>query len=128
MVTTLDVTNPTGLTLALVPDLNLMGGAMILLVIAAWRRESQAHQRSVGIASIILCAITILAVLNWATRFTATPGPIAIDNFRWLMDVVILLGTVFAIALSMDDNMRTRISAPESHVLILLASSGMMLL
>ena len=45
-----------------------------------------------------------------------------------MVDVVILLGTVFAIALSMDDNMRTRITAAESHVLILLASSGMMLL
>src|SRR6185312_13113464 len=56
------------------------------------------------------------------------PGPIGIDNFRWLMDIVILLGTIFAIALSMDDNMRSRIVAPESHVLVLLASSGMMLL
>jgi NADH-quinone oxidoreductase subunit N len=44
------------------------------------------------------------------------------------MDVVILIGTVFAIALSMDDNMRMGITAAESHVLILLASSGMMLL
>src|SRR4051812_21307432 len=127
-VTTLDVTVPGQLTLALLPDLVLMGGAMILLLAAVWRRESDEHQRTIGIASILLCGITILLVLNWATRYTATPGPISIDNFRWLMDVVILLGTVFAIALSMDDNMRSGITAAESHVLILLASSGMMLL
>jgi NADH-quinone oxidoreductase subunit N len=42
--------------------------------------------------------------------------------------VIILLGTIFAIALSMDDNGRTGIITPESHVLLLLASSGMMLL
>src|SRR5256885_9165387 len=51
------------------------------------------------------------------------PDPIALDNFRWFVDIVILLGTMFAIALSMDDNMRSGIKAAESHVLILLASS-----
>lgn len=128
MITTLDVTVPSQLTLALVPELILMGGSMILLLLAVWRRESHEHQRNVGISSIILCGITLLVALNWATRYTATPGPIAIDNFRWLMDVIILLGTIFAIALSMDDNMRSGITTAESHVLILLASSGMMLL
>ena len=128
MITTLDVTIPAQLMLALVPDLVLMGGAMLLLLWAAWRPESQEHQRSVGMASIILAGITLLMCLNWFGRFEAGPGPVAVDNFRWLIDVVILLGTIFAIALSMDDNMRSGITAAESHVLILLASSGMMLL
>jgi NADH-quinone oxidoreductase subunit N len=44
------------------------------------------------------------------------------------MDIIILLGTIFTIALSIDDNRRTGIVAAESHVLVLLASSGMMLL
>jgi NADH-quinone oxidoreductase subunit N len=128
MTTTLNLANPSDLMLALVPDLVLMGGAMLLLLWAAWRRDSQAHQRAVGFASIILAGITLVLCLQWVGRFQAGPGPIAVDNFRWLMDVVILLGTVFAIALSMDDNMRTGINAPEVHVLILLAASGMMLL
>ena len=128
MITTLDVNVPAQLTLALVPDLVLMGGAMLLLLWAAWRPDSDAHQRRVGIASIILAGITMLLVFNWSGRYNAEPGPIALDGFRWLVDVVILLGTVFTIALSMDDNMRSRITAAESHVLVLLASSGMMLL
>jgi NADH-quinone oxidoreductase subunit N len=128
MITTLDVTIPAQLTMALVPDLILMVGAMFLLIFAVWRPESHSHQRSVGIASILLCGITMIACLYWANAYSGTAGPIALDNFRWLMDVVILLGTVFAIALSMDDNMRAGITAAESHVLILLASSGMMLL
>src|SRR3569833_2276079 len=128
MVTTLDVTIPAQLTLALVPDLILMVGAMFLLVFSVWRPESHSHQRSVGGASILLCGITMIACLYWANNYAGTAGPIALDNFRWLMDIVILLGTVFAIALSMDDNMRSGITAAESHVLILLASSGMMLL
>ena len=128
MTTTLNLAVPADLTLALVPDLALVGGAMALLVWAAWRPDSDRHQRNVGLASILLAALTMLLSLNWAGRYDAGPGPIALDNFRWLVDAVILLGTIFAIALSMDDNMRTRITAAESHVLILLASSGMMLL
>ena len=128
MVTTLDLAVPAQLSLALLPDLVLMAGAMILLVAAVWRRDSNEHQRVIGIASIVLCGITLAAVIAWAPRYTATPGPVSIDNFRWTMDAVILLGTVLAIALSMDDNMRSGITAAESHVLILLASSGMMLL
>jgi NADH-quinone oxidoreductase subunit N len=126
--TTLDIAVPSQLMLALVPDLVLMGGAMILLVIAAWFPENDQHQRNVGIASIIVAGVTLVLCLMWVGRYEAGPGPIAVDNFRWLVDVIILLGTIFAIALSMDDNMRTRIKTAETHVLILLASSGMMLL
>jgi NADH-quinone oxidoreductase subunit N len=126
--TTLDVTMPAQLTLALVPDLVLMGGAMILLIWAAFRPDSDAHQRRVGVASIVLAGVTILVTLTWAGNYAAGPGPIAVDNFRWLMDIVILLGTIFALALSIDDNTRAGITVAESHVLILLASSGMMLL
>src|SRR4029078_5847420 len=128
MITNLDLTVPSQLTLALVPDLGLMGGGMLLLIWAALRPESDRHQRAVGMASIVLTGVTILLCLAWSSRYTAGTGPIALDNFRWLIDVVVLLGTVFAIAMSMDDNMRSGITAAESHVLILLASSGMMLL
>jgi NADH-quinone oxidoreductase subunit N len=128
MVTTLDLSVPSQLSLALLPDLILMAGAMILLVATAWRRDSHEHQRTIGLASIVLCGLTLGAVALWSNRYTATPGPISIDNFRWAMDAVILLGTALALALSMDDNMRMGVTQAESHVLILLASSGMMLL
>ena len=125
----LDLTVPMQLTIALGPDLLLMGGAMILLIWAAWRPDSASHQRSLANASIGLTIITG-AVAWWYLLhgYTAAPGPIAVDNFRWMADVVILIGTAFAIALARDDNDRQGIAIAESHVLILLASSGMMLL
>ena len=126
---TLNLAVPLQLSFALLPDLILMAGAMLLTVWAAWRSESAAHQRTIGWASIVVSLVTLVAVIYFMRRgYAAGPGPIAIDNFRWMMDIVVLLGTILAIALSMDDNEREGIIAPESHVLILLASSGMMLL
>jgi NADH-quinone oxidoreductase subunit N len=126
---TLDLAVPLELTIALGPDLLLMGGAMLLLLWAAWRPDSARHQRAVGTASIVLSLLTGAAVWWYLLHgYTAAPGPIAVDNFRWMADLVILIGTIFAIALARDDNDRQGIAAAESHVLILLASSGMMLL
>jgi NADH-quinone oxidoreductase subunit N len=124
-----DLAIPSQLSAALVPDLMLMGGAMALLLWAVWRKESAAHQRNVGVLSIGLCVATIVAVvLMMFERGIATDGPIAVDNFRWMTDIIILLGTIGAIALGIDDNDRVGTTTSETHVLILLASSGMMLL
>jgi NADH-quinone oxidoreductase subunit N len=124
-----DLAIPSHLMAALLPDLILVCGAMLLLLWAVWRRESSSHQRSVGVLCIGLCVATLVAVLLMMfDRPRASDGPIAVDNFRWMVDVVVLLGTIAAIALSIDDNDRTGTTTAESHVLILLASSGMMLL
>src|SRR5512132_2864193 len=126
---TFNLANPSHLAAALLPDLILMGGAMLLLLFAVWRRESAEHQRQVGLLSIGLTVGTLVAVvITMYRRGIAPPGPIAVDNFRWMMDVIILLGTIVALALGIDDNDRAGTTTAETHVLILLASSGMMLL
>ncbi len=125
----LDLTVPSQLSAALAPELVLMAGAMALLLACAWGRESVARQRSVGIASMILCVVVaaMVAYFMWMEG-TVGPGPIAMDGFRWATDLLLLLATVGTIALSMDYNERERITAAESHVLLLLATSGMMVL
>ncbi len=127
--TTLNLAIPSQLMLALLPELVLMGGAMLILLWAGWKHESDGHQRKIGWASLALVLVTTAAVV-WSYRQFAptTAGPIAIDNFRWMIDIVVLLGTALTIALAMDENRRERILSPESHVLVLFASSGMMLL
>ena len=125
----LDLTIPSQLSWALFPDLLLMGGAMLLLVWAAWRPESSKHQRSVGVLSIALLVVTGAAIIWFMTKgYTAGAGPVAIDRFRWIADLVLIIATIGTIALSMDYNEREQMLAPEAHVLILLATSGMMLL
>ena len=124
-----DLTVPSALMQALGPDLLLMAGAMLLLLWAAWRPESAAHQRAVGQASLVLTLATLAAVTYYAVRdVSASPGVIAVDNFRWTADAIILIATFCTIALSIDYNEREEILPAESHVMVLFATSGMMLL
>ncbi|MDQ3997173.1 MAG: NADH-quinone oxidoreductase subunit N [Gemmatimonadota bacterium] len=126
---TFDLATPLGLTMALGPDLVVAVGAMFLLIWAAWRADSASHQRAVGGAGIVVALLGLAASIYYLLRgFTATDGPIAVDNFRWMMNAIILVGTIAAIALGMDDNERQEVHVAESHVLLLLGSSGMMLL
>jgi NADH-quinone oxidoreductase subunit N len=126
---TFDLSLPAQLAGALGPDLFLMGGAMLLLLWAGWRPESDEHQRSVGILSMALCIFTMVLVGYYAREgYTATVGPIAVDNFRWAADEIFLIATVGTIAMSLDYNTRERIMPGETHVLLLLATSGMMIL
>jgi NADH-quinone oxidoreductase subunit N len=125
----LDLAVPLQLTRALLPDLILMVGAFLLLLWAAWRPDSAAHQRRVGAGSIVVALLSLAAVIWYMMEgVQVTDGVIAADPFRWTVDIVILLGTIGAILLSMEDNERQGIYFAESHVLILLASSGMMIL
>jgi len=126
---TLDLMVPSQLTFAMGPDLLLMGGAMILLLWSAWRPESETLQRQIGVASIILCVSTALAIGYYVAKAdTAGAGVIAMDNFRWSADIVFLVATIGTIALSMDYNARQGITGGESHVLLLFATAGMMTL
>src|SRR4051812_20754505 len=113
--TPLDLSVPSSLMLSIVPELILMGGAMLILLWAGWRKDSDAHQRNIGVASLVLVALTIAAVLWASNRFTAVVagGPVTIDTFRWAMDIVILVGAGLTIALGMDDNRRELVHAPE---------------
>jgi NADH-quinone oxidoreductase subunit N len=124
-----DLSLPAQLSGALGPDLLLMGGSMLLLLWSGWRPESDAHQRSVGILSIALCILTMIAVGFYAYEgYTATVGAIAVDNFRWAADEIFLIATIGTIAMSLDYNRREGITPGESHVLLLLSTSGMMIL
>ena len=124
-----DLSMPAQLTAALGPDLLLMGGAMILLLWSGWRPESDAHQRSVGVLSIVLCVLTMVAVGYYAYQgYTASNGAIAVDNFRWAADEIFLIATIGTIAMSLDYNRREGITPGETHVLLLLSTSGMMIL
>lgn len=126
---TLDLHVPAQLTLALIPDILLVTGATALMVWAAWRPESRRHQRAIGWASLVVLGVTAVAVL-WQifAGVRAGPGIIAVDDFRWVADLIFLVAAIATVALSMDYDARHGLAAPEVHVLVLLATAGMMLL
>lgn len=124
-----DLTLPLHLTLALGPELLLMAGAMVLALFAAWGGDADERQRAVGYGSVGLVLLTLTAVIwYWARGGSASPGVIAVDAFRWTADIVILVGTLLALLFATDYNDRAGITAGEGHVLVLFATSGMMLL
>ncbi|MEX2181186.1 MAG: NADH-quinone oxidoreductase subunit N [Gemmatimonadaceae bacterium] len=126
---TFDLLVPSQLLGALFPDLVLMVGAMVLMLQAAWRPDSAGHQRRVGINAMVLVVLTIAAVVYMIGRGdTAEGGVIAVDGFRWAVDLVILLAALGTIALSIEYNAREGIHQAEMHVLVLFAAAGMMIL
>ena len=120
---------PAQLMQALLPDLVLMGGAMVLMLMSAWGPESASRQRAVGLGSIGVLLVTLGFVIWYATAgMTSTAGIIAVDSFRWTADVILLIAAICTIGLSIEFNARESIHYAESHVLVLFATSGMMVL
>lgn len=126
---TFDLSQSMQLIAALTPDIVVMVGAMILMLVAAWGRDSVERQRMVGIAGIGVCVIAAITVLYFMlTGATSGAGVIAVDNFRWIADLVFLGATAGTLALMIDYNEREDILPAEAHVLVLFATSGMMIL
>jgi len=126
---TFNLAVPAQLMQALLPDLVLMGGAMVLMLMSAWGSEGESRQRAVGIGSIGVLLVTLGFVIWYATAgMTSTAGIIAVDSFRWTADVILLIAAICTIALSIEYNARESIQYAESHVLVLFATSGMMVL
>jgi NADH-quinone oxidoreductase subunit N len=124
-----DLSIPSQLAGALLPDLILVIGAMLLLLIAVWGKESLRHARLTGLLSIAVCLITFAAVVwVWHARATASAGIIAVDGFRWATDCIVLAATIIAAILMIDYSEREQLISAESYVLLLLAAGGMMLL
>lgn len=125
-----DLQNPMQLTLALLPEVVLSLGAMVLMLYSAFRPESDEHQRRVGYGSLVVLMATLVAVIYMASTGATTPsdGILAVDNFRWVVSGVVLLGAAGTVALSIEHNARAGIIQGESHVLVLMASLGMMVL
>lgn len=114
---------------ALTPDIVMMVGGMVLMLVSAWGPESSQRQRTVGVASIWVCVVSAVVVIYFMViHATAGVGVIAVDNFRWIVDLVLLAATAGTLALMMDYNAREEILPGEAHVLVLFATSGMMIL
>ncbi|MGI8509619.1 MAG: NADH-quinone oxidoreductase subunit N [Gemmatimonadaceae bacterium] len=124
-----DLSVPMQLIAALTPDIVVMVGAMVLMLMSAWGPETVERQRAVGTAGIGVCVVSAATIIYFmASGATAGSGVIAVDNFRCIADLVFLAATAGTLALMLDYNSREEILPGEAHVLVLFATSGMMIL
>jgi len=125
----IDLTSPAGVTLALSPELVLTAWTLVLMVIAAWRYRQPHAQREVGTLALGGLAAAAFAVLWLAGSGIAPSGPegvVALDAYRYAAALVFLTGAFLTIMLSLEYLEREAIGIPEYHVLVLLATLGMM--
>lgn len=126
---TYDLSVPMQLATALLPDILLLVGATVLMLVAAWKPESLAHQRRVGIGALVVLGVTLAATIKYALDGgSADAGVIAVDSLRWTIDIVVLLAAAGTVALAIEYNERHGIPHGEMHVLVLYATAGMMIL
>ncbi len=127
----LDLTRGWHLVLALLPETLLTLWAMALLLDAAWRhKEPGAQRRAGGLALVGIALAAAAALWLWASgaRADGAPASVAVDAFRWAVDLIVLLGAALAVIFSLDYLDREGIAIPEYHVMVLFAAIGMMLM
>lgn len=126
----IDLATPLGATLSLLPELMLTGWALIVLLVVAWKHQTVGDSLLAGRLSLVGIGFTALVggVLWWARAEAAGPGMVALDEFRFIADVLLLGIAFFTALVSLRYLGRQRLLAPEYYVLLLLATVGMMLM
>ncbi len=127
--TQLNLGEPGGLAVALVPELFLTGWILALTLVVAWQHRSEKDVHLVGRLSLAGLVVTLLSVIVFWWRGPEVAGlevMVALDGFRFAMSTVFLLGAILTVMLSLGYLGRERIIIPEYYLLVLLATLGMM--
>jgi NADH-quinone oxidoreductase subunit N len=109
------------------PELLLAGGAMALLLIGAYEGERTAGPALIYAVVLLVLAGIIIAVMP-ERRLEAFNGSIVVDGFARFLKILTVIGSIGTLWLSWDflsDPDRSKFEYP---VLVLLATTGMLLL
>ena len=113
--------------LPLLPEIVLGLGAMALLMVGAFRGESDV--RTVDAAAIALLVVAGIVVLMLPEgRLVTFGGSFVVDGFARFLKILAILGSAAAIAMSIDYDRREGQQRFEYSVLILLSTLGMLML
>ncbi|HVG50379.1 MAG TPA: NADH-quinone oxidoreductase subunit NuoN [Xanthobacteraceae bacterium] len=109
------------------PEIALAIGALVLLLIGAIGREKSAN--AVTVFSILLIvAVGVLIVFTPPENASAFAGSFITDGFTRFMKILMLAGSGAAILLSLEFLQKAGKGSFEYPILILLASTGMMIM
>jgi NADH-quinone oxidoreductase subunit N len=113
----------------LFPEALLAIGAMILLMLGAFRREGEGAAEAIGwLAILVLLMAGWLIVQQPAGVHPLFDGAFVIDGFARFMKVLTLVASAAALILSFDYMRRARALKFEYPVLVLLATAGMLMM
>jgi len=127
----LDLSTPTGITVALLPEIILTLGALIVLLVVAWRHRTAGDSRLAGQLSLVMLAASGAAVAwLWVGRARAAGIAlmIAVDEYRFAAIALILISAAATVLMSLRYMEREELLAPEYYPLILMGTAGMMFL
>ena len=127
----LDLASSSDLLRALLPELVLGVAGTVVLLVTAWRHRTAADLRAAGWLTLAGLAASATAVwwLWWnSARAVGTPGMIAVDDFRFVVDWLFLGIAALTVLVSFEYLERERLLAPEYYVLLLFGTLGMMLM
>ena len=130
--------SPGAFTSALLPDLLLGFGTLVLLLVTVWKPHqtvigrAEGAERTAFIAQLALGLVFVVAVSVGYSWYNMVPGTsdqrIAGDGFRWAIDFIVLGGAACTLVLLDAEHKKSHAFGPEVPILILLSLSGMMLL
>ena len=113
--------------LPLAPELVLGLGALLLLMLGAYRDERIVRVIDVAAIVLLVAAGAIVCLLP-AGKLTSFDGSFVVDNFARFLKVLATIGSVAAIAMSIDFAKQERQQRFEYSVLIVLSTLGMFML
>ncbi|HEY2068718.1 MAG TPA: NADH-quinone oxidoreductase subunit NuoN [Rhizomicrobium sp.] len=113
--------------MTLLPELVLAGGAMVLLLLGAIRGEKQVALVS-WLAIVLLAGVAYLVMMPVSQATHAFGGAFVVDPFARFAKVLILLGSGLALLMAQDFLKIEGLAKFEFPVLVLLATTGMMLM
>jgi NADH-quinone oxidoreductase subunit N len=113
----------------MLPELVLAAGALALILLGVLTRETEAQGRLVGWLAIALLALSGYFVLAQpGEAASAFDGAFLVDGFGRFMKVLVLAGSAAALLLAFNAFSDERLMKFEYPVLILLASTGMLMM
>ena len=127
----IDLGTPTGIALALLPEILLSGWSLIVLLVVSWRHQTAQDSRLAGwlsLAGLLVTGAALAALWVGGAAPDGLPQMVALDPFRYGASAIALLAAAGTILLSLGYLERERLLAPEYYPLVLLATAGMMFL
>jgi NADH-quinone oxidoreductase subunit N len=113
--------------LPILPELVLAGGAMLLLLLGVYAGNNSAPAIN-GLSIMLLIFVAALIVFGTTGRVAIFGDSFVVDGFARFMKLLTLAGSAGAIVLSLDYMKAERQEKFEFPILILLSTTGMMLL